>query len=354
MPSQDFTQTKSPPYELTDTPPLVIGGAVFNTQYSDDPESLPIKEILKVAFSKGLVALDTSPYYGQSEELIGSALSQIQEEWPREKYFICTKAGRIRLNDFDYSRELVRRSVLRSLQRLKTNYLDLVYLHDIEFVSEQETYEALKELVALKKEGVIKNIGVTGYPVDYLLKIAIGCKTTYAAEIGPLDAILSYSNGCLQNTKLFDAQDDFLNKAGVTKVFNGSIISMSLLRSGKTHDFHPAPQDLKDVCDQIAQKLLKEDQVELADLATKYAIEKTLFTDKVDKDKKLVWNKDFSVVLGVSSVEELTSAIEGYEYVQANENAKEHKLYERVQLELGPEHLNETWASGIEHPLNVS
>ncbi|OBA22693.1 Aldo/keto reductase [Metschnikowia bicuspidata var. bicuspidata NRRL YB-4993] len=349
MPSKDFTLTKNPPYDLTDIPPLVIGGAVFNTQYSEDPESMPIRDILRVAFSKGLVALDTSPYYGKSEELIGNALSQISDEWPREKYFICTKAGRIRLNDFDYSRDLVRKSVLRSLQRLRTSYLDLVYLHDIEFVSEQQTYEALKELVALKKEGVIRNFGVTGYPVDYLLKIAMGSKNEYAGEIGPLDAILSYSNGCLQNTKLFEAHDRFMMEAGVRKVFNGSILSMSLLRSGKTHDFHPAPLALKGTCDQISQRLLEQDQVELAELATKYAIEKSLFTSKTDEENRLVWNKACSVVLGVSSVEELTSAIQGYEHVQANNNSNDHQLYERVQRELGPEHLNETWPSGIDH-----
>ncbi|GEQ71309.1 hypothetical protein JCM33374_g4991 [Metschnikowia sp. JCM 33374] len=350
MPIEDFTQKNSPPYALSDLPPLIIGGAVFNTQYSEDPHSLPITEILKVAFEKGLVALDTSPYYGQSEELIGNALAKISNEWPREKYFICTKAGRIAADDFDYSRQSVRKSVYRSLDRLKTNYLDLVYMHDIEFVSEDETYEALKELVALKKEGVVKNIGVTGYPVEYLLKVAKASKDKYASEIGPLDAILSYAHGCLQNTKLFELQHRFLQEAGVKKVLNGSIVSMSLLRSGKTHAFHPAPQELKDACDEVAQKLLKEDHVELAELATKFAIEKTLFGPETDKDNHLVWDKHYSVVLGVSSVDELTSAIEGYVHVQANDNAKERGLYERVQAELGS-HLNETWPSGIEHSL---
>ncbi|KAJ8145680.1 hypothetical protein OY671_001259 [Metschnikowia pulcherrima] len=347
MSSPDFVQKNTPPYELMDIPPLVIGGAVFNTQYCEDPEKMPITEILKVAFGKGLVALDTSPYYGRSEELIGKALAEISTEWPREKYFLCTKAGRIRLDEFDYTRKSVRASVLRSLNRLKTSYLDLVYMHDIEFVSEQETYDALKELLALKNEGVIKNFGITGYPVDYLLKIALHAKND--PEIGPLDAILSYSNGCLQNTILFEMQDRFLHEAGVKKVFNGSIISMSLLRSGKTHGFHPAPQDLKDTCDMIAQRLLKEEQVELADLATQFAIEKTLFDSSTDESGKLLWNRQFSVVLGVSSVEELTAAIEGYEFVQKNNNKREKALYERVQKELGPAHLNETWPSGIEH-----
>jgi D-arabinose 1-dehydrogenase len=37
--------------------------------------------------------------------------------------------------DFDYSPATIRRSVCRSLRRLHTHYLDVVYLHDIEFVA---------------------------------------------------------------------------------------------------------------------------------------------------------------------------------------------------------------------------
>ena len=37
--------------------------------------------------------------------------------------------------DFDYSPTTIRRSVRRSLQRLHTQYLDVVYLHDVEFVA---------------------------------------------------------------------------------------------------------------------------------------------------------------------------------------------------------------------------
>lgn len=38
-------------------------------------------------------------------------------------------------SDFDYTPITIRRSVRRSLQRLHTQYLDVVYLHDVEFVA---------------------------------------------------------------------------------------------------------------------------------------------------------------------------------------------------------------------------
>ncbi len=45
-----------------------------------------------------------------------------------------TKCGRYGTTKFDYSPATIRESVTRSLERLKTDYLDTVYLHDIEFV----------------------------------------------------------------------------------------------------------------------------------------------------------------------------------------------------------------------------
>lgn len=347
--ANDATGSTNATYALNQLPPLVVGGAVFNTQYCEDPTKMPILDILKEAFSKGFTALDTSPYYGRSEELIGAVLKEIKSEWPREKYFICTKAGRIHADEFDYTREHVRKSVLRSLERLNTSYLDLVYMHDVEFVTEEQTIGALRELQLLKNEGIIRHIGISGYPVEYLFHLAYQCNTTYALEIGSLDAILSYSHGCIQNTKLFDMADDFFEKANIKKLLNGSILSMSLLRSSKTHDFHPASPELKQAVQKVADELLKKKNVELAELATRYAIKKWLFLKDVkNSDGSLEVNPKVSTVLGVSSVDELNSAIQGFNDVKDNLENGDEALFEWFQEALGP-HMNETWPSGIDH-----
>ncbi|KAK6201717.1 D-threo-aldose 1-dehydrogenase [Scheffersomyces amazonensis] len=339
------------PHSINNLPPLIIGGAVFNTQYSDDPRSLPAKEILRNAFEKGLNAIDTSPYYGPSEIIIGEALKELDID--RQSYYICTKAGRVKLDDFDYSRENVRNSVKRSLQRLGTTYLDLVYMHDIEFVQEDQIFEALKELKQLKHEGLILNFGISGYPVKFLYKIALGA--TKSPEIGPLDAVLSYSNGCIQNDTLFIYYDKFFTDCHIKKLSNGSILSMSLLRSQKTHAFHPAPQALKDKVHEIAN-ILKEDynDLELADLSTRFALREWLFktgSEDVDSYGVSKWNSKTSIVLGVSSLEELDVAIKSYWQVKNNENninIKDQPIIERVQSLLGAKHFNETWPSGID------
>lgn len=100
--------------------------------------------------------------------------------------------------DFDYTPARIRESVKRSLERLHTDYLDVVHLHDVEFVctevtprrtgnhtsalgedkaayglvegeesqirgeGDQRILDAFAELQKMKEEGLIKHIGITG------------------------------------------------------------------------------------------------------------------------------------------------------------------------------------------------
>lgn len=317
-------------------PPLIIGGSVHNHIYNLDPLSLPTTSILDLAFENGFNAIDSSPYYGRLEQYFGVALAALKQKWPRESYYICTKAGRYGANDFDYSRTRVRASVMQSLQRFQTTYLDAVCMHDIEFVGVDEVMEALKELRLLKNEGLVRAIGVSGYPIELLYEVALAAKND--AEIGPLDVILLYSNGCLQNTRLFDVYDKFFTECGVKRLMNGSILSMSLLRSQSTHDFHPALDSLKAKAKQVAAHL-KEKDIDVADLATRFAMRKTLY------ENGNLTNRS-SVVLGVSSVHELELALENYSEVERKmDNEEEEEVYREVQRMFG-ENFNERWDSG--------
>lgn len=323
--------------DITRLPELILGGAILNTQYNDDPEEVPIVEMLRFAFSHGITAIDTSPYYGPSEILYGEALNALQKEFARDTYYICTKVGRIQLEEFDYSREHVRFSVKRSCERLKTSYLDLVYLHDIEFVPLQDTLEALKELRTLKDEGIIKNFGLSGYPVDYLRYVTYRCAHE-EPEIGPLDAVLSYCNLNLQNVVLDQHYPEWKKQSQLKMINNGSILSMSLLRSQETRDFHPCSQELRKLADRAAT-YCHENSVELADLATRYAIAQ--------------WKGKGSTVLGVSDLQELEKALQNYWVIEKNGGSlseADSRLVSHIQNEIFGSHMNETWVSGIEHP----
>lgn len=247
-------------------PPLIFGTATFNNQYNPDPYALDTTGLVQQAFAHGIRAFDTSPYYGPSEELLGAALQfeDVKNSYEREEYCILTKVGRIGNAKFDYSAAWVKRSIKRSLRRLETDYLDVVYCHDVEFVSQDEVLTAVRELRRIRDEdGTIKYIGISGYPIETLCQIS----ERIQRETGePLDAVMSYANFTLQNTNLLRAGVSRLKAAGVDVVPNASPLGMGLLRRegppvGIT-DFHPAGHDLRlaiqeasDFCDGHGERL---------------------------------------------------------------------------------------------------
>jgi D-arabinose 1-dehydrogenase len=157
----------SPPsISLSSISPLGLGGAAFSTQFNPFPDSestLPVQSILRRALSLGINLIDTSPYYGNSEIILGRALKIVFEEgWNREGIFICTKVGRVKLDEFDYDKKSVRNSVERSLKRLNVEKLDIVYCHDVEFVTKNEVLNAVEELFKLRDEGKLRYVGISG------------------------------------------------------------------------------------------------------------------------------------------------------------------------------------------------
>ncbi|KAK3904229.1 D-arabinose 1-dehydrogenase [Staphylotrichum tortipilum] len=271
-------------------PPLILGTATFNTQYVVDPHAMPYRDIVARTLSLGVNGFDTSPYYGPSETLLGAALDGLMNPAssdsapvPRSNFFLITKAGRIILDEFDYSPSWVRYSVLRSLQRLHTPYLDLVYMHDVEFVSPAEVLAGVRELRRLRdEEGVVRYVGISGFPVDVLCSLA---EMIYAETGEPLDAVLSYGHFTVQNRRLglptIDGKDESaegsplvrFKKAGVDVVLNASILGMGLLTSrgipvdppassvsggdaskiiSPLAQWHPSPPELRLACKHIA------------------------------------------------------------------------------------------------------
>ncbi|KAK1624136.1 L-galactose dehydrogenase [Colletotrichum phormii] len=233
-------------------PPLVLGTATFNYQYVSDPSRMPSVDIVSRALSLGVNAFDTSPYYGPSETILGAALRTLSP--PRDSYFLVTKAGRIAPTEFDYSPAWIRASVLRSLERLNTTYLDLVYTHDAEFVSPDQVVAAVRELRHLRDEGLVRYVGICGYPVPVLCELA----EKILRETGePIDAVQSFSHFCIQNDTLgSDAILTRLKDAGVGVVTNASMLSMGLLTTrgvddGPMASWHPAPSPLRKLCNSL-------------------------------------------------------------------------------------------------------
>ena len=263
-------------------PRIILGGAAFSTQMQASPYDLPAVSMLRKAFDSGITAIDTSPYYGPSEVILGGALRhpEITSNYPRYTYFVATKVGRIATNTFDYSKDWVRYSVKRSLNRLGGSsgdtepYLDLVYCHDIEFVSEDEMCEALEVLFEFKKEGKILFIGISSYSPQLLLERVKVVKARLGKTV---DAVQNYCHLNLQNSKLeklYPLIQAELGEGGV--IVSSSPLAMGLLRKeGAFGDWHPTPKGLQEACSVGLAKWCEEKIGEkLANLALKYSVGK--------------------------------------------------------------------------------
>ncbi|CAK7241304.1 MAG: hypothetical protein STHCBS139747_002764 [Sporothrix thermara] len=245
-------------------PPIVLGTATFNTQYVDDPAAMPYRGIVRRALvDLGVTGFDTSPYYGPSELLLGEALEATGVD--RSRYFLETKAGRVTGNGFDYSASAIQASVRRSLQRLRTPYVDLVFAHDAEFVSPAEVVTAVRALRQLRtaadgSSGIVRYVGISGFPVDVLASLA----EQILAETGePVDAVLSYGHCTVQNARLLGDPVARLARAGVSVVLNASLLNMGLLTTrgvdnGPQAAWHPSPPELRDAS-AAAARVCKED-----------------------------------------------------------------------------------------------
>jgi L-galactose dehydrogenase len=181
------------------------------------------------AIDHGINFFDASPYYGAgvAEERLGRALSG-----KRTGVVLATKCGRYGASSFDFSAVGVRSSVEQSLRRLQTDYIDLLQVHDVEFGKvEQILTETLPTLQGLKESGVTRYIGITGYSLRTLLRIA---------EAFPIDTLLSY---CRYNL-LVDDLDQSLTPFAVAHqvgLINASPLHMGMLTESGAPPWHPAP-----------------------------------------------------------------------------------------------------------------
>jgi myo-inositol catabolism protein IolS len=134
-----------------------LGGGPW--EFTSDDNNV---KVLQAAFNMGITTFDTAEGYGNghSEEVVGAAL-----EGRRKEVVITTKVSRGNLAPED-----VRRSAEASLKRLKTDYVDIYYIHWPSFDIPVET--TLSEFNKLKEEGLIRAIGVSNFSLDQLKEAA--------------------------------------------------------------------------------------------------------------------------------------------------------------------------------------
>ena len=129
-------------------------------------EAQPAKRLLNAVLDAGINFIDTSPDYGNSEILIGEAISH-----RRDQYFLASKCG-CPINQprppsgerppHVFTRQNIRACVEQSLIRMKTDHLDLVQFHHNPTRAVLEENDSVAELDVLKAEGKIRFTGMSG------------------------------------------------------------------------------------------------------------------------------------------------------------------------------------------------
>ena len=184
---------------------LGFGAAPLGNMFRAIPEQEALATV-EAAWNDGIRYFDSAPFYGAglAEIRMGEALAGK----PRDQYAISTKVGRIILDELedvsardngekgdvfkhgrankvinDYSADATLRSIEDSLKRLKTDRIEIAWVHDIaqdfygdEWLGMFETARkgAFKALDRLRDEGVIKawGLGVNRVePIEILLAL---------------------------------------------------------------------------------------------------------------------------------------------------------------------------------------
>ena len=107
------------------------------------------------ALEAGINHVDVAASYGEAEVRLGAMMDDL-----RPRVFLATKTG-------DRDAGSAWASINRSLERLRTDHLDLIQLHEVGHVETLDavtrTGGALEALVRAREEGLVTGIGITGH-----------------------------------------------------------------------------------------------------------------------------------------------------------------------------------------------
>ena len=247
-----------------DLPILSFGASSLGAEF----RSVDIDEVMKstiTALELGMNFIDTSPFYGRgmSEVMLGQGLKGI----PRDSYLLGTKLGRYSDIHFDFSEKRVEESIHISLHRLGTDHLDVLLMHDVEFVQLSQIWEETwPALLKAKEQGKVRAIGFSCYPMKTFNTVLNHIEDT-------CDCVLSYNQYTLQNTSF---AEDLLPRLKAQNIgaINAGPFSARLLTNAPLPDWLKEPEEVKAAA-RAAAKLCEDNGVDLAQLALQFSCKHT-------------------------------------------------------------------------------
>lgn len=247
---------------------LGFGAAPLGNMFRDIPEQEALATV-DAAWKDGIRYFDNAPFYGAglAEIRMGEALAGR----PRDQYVISTKVGRVILDEVedvsardlgekgdvfkhgrpnkivnDYSADATLRSIEDSLKRLKSDRIDIVWVHDVaqdfygdEWLDVFETARkgAFKALDRLRDDGVIKawGLGVNRVePIELLLALQ---------EPRPDGSLLAGRYSLLDHDRALQRVMPMVAERGLGIVVGGPYSSGALV-GGPNFEYAPATPEI--------------------------------------------------------------------------------------------------------------
>jgi D-threo-aldose 1-dehydrogenase len=207
--------------------------------------------LVQFMLERGTSLFDTSPLYGRgmSEEWLGQA----RDAYPRERAIISTKAGYLIETEegpkpkwvrTEWTRENMQRSVAASLERLRTDYVDLVHLHDPDCCPADALNIAFPALAELREQGVIRALGAGMNQWEMLVDFA---------RDGDFDCFLLAGRYTLLEQQSLPLLDICLEKG--IGLFLGGVYNTGILATGAQpaarYNYRPAPAKIMERVERI-------------------------------------------------------------------------------------------------------
>lgn len=173
----------------------IIFGAAALWGMKEDDEAAPALALL---LRHGVNHIDTAAMYGRSERRVGGWM-----EKHRGDFFLATKTEK---RTYDESREQIR----KSLDRLRTDHVDLLQLHNLvaedEWATAMGPGGALEAAIEAREQGLTRFIGVTGHGVT------VAAMHLRSLERFPFDSVLLPYNAVMMRNPKYVADFEALAK----------------------------------------------------------------------------------------------------------------------------------------------
>ena len=148
---------------------ITLGTAQLGLNYGianvdGKPDFKSAINLLNFAWENGINAFDTSPLYGNSEEIVGSFISSLQKEEIKNCIVITKLSEIVKKLDYDYDKllNLIKREINNSLTRLNIESIPIYLIHNAPDILFKDGL-VIKCLSQIKKEGLIKKFGISIY-----------------------------------------------------------------------------------------------------------------------------------------------------------------------------------------------